>query len=392
MAAKSGGGFGNTSGGGFGGGFGAKMPKKQQVIIEEVAEDPTNAKLFDFNMDQVDASLLPPKDHAKPIMVGVITLICLLFGAFIGWCWQNVLAQRGEVNERINVAKEIYEIVNPKVNNFQEFTQIFKQRSESLGAGVLEYNHDFFNDVIKPYKDRNFILDISHDVKNDAISMASNGAQNPLSDLRGYAAGTTLLGALLDSHIALTEQDSKEINQLLGKSSATDRNIVYAIRVNASDILNITQMGGDRLAKAIRSNKVYQVKRAITDDQEAARIFEEMKTSGRLSADEIKARTYTKPKASAKKNKDEVEATIDENLVLPNRLLYVIADNTGRTETVFADEIILLERTKLFAGSANALERYRNRMIQILAILGEVEKTTDGLISRLHIISTEDPL
>jgi hypothetical protein len=31
-------------------------------------------------------------------------------------------------------------------------------------------------------------------------------------------------------------------------------------------------------------------------------------------------------------------------------------------------------------------------MIQILAILGEIEKSTDGLVSRIHIISTEEPL
>ena len=59
---------------------------------------------------------------------------------------------------------------------------------------------------------------------------------------------------------------------------------------------------------------------------------------------------------------------------------------------VFADEVILIGRDKLFAESANALERYRKRMIQILAILGEIEKTTDGLQNRLHIIATEEPL
>ena len=72
--------------------------------------------------------------------------------------------------------------------------------------------------------------------------------------------------------------------------------------------------------------------------------------------------------------------------------IYVIADNDGKEQTVFADEIVLLERTKLFSGSANALERYRNRMIQILAIMGEIEKSTDGLASRIHIIASEAKL
>ena len=81
MAAKSGGagGFGGgvSSGGGFGGGFGSKLPKRQQqqVIIEEIDDAPKQQRLFDYNLNQVDKSLLPPKDRAKPIMVGVVILV-----------------------------------------------------------------------------------------------------------------------------------------------------------------------------------------------------------------------------------------------------------------------------------------------------------------------------
>ena len=66
MAAKSGGagGFGGgvSSGGGFGGGFGSKLPKRQQqqVIIEEIDDAPKQQRLFDYNLNQVDKSLLPP--------------------------------------------------------------------------------------------------------------------------------------------------------------------------------------------------------------------------------------------------------------------------------------------------------------------------------------------
>lgn len=398
MAAKSGtasnlgGGFGG-SGGGFGGGFGAKVPKKQQqqVIIEEVEEDHANQKLFDYNLDQYDASIMPPKDRTKPVMVGAVVLVCLIFGGFIGSCWQYVFAQRSEVNLRIEVAKKVEESVKPKVDNFQTYAQIFKQRSESLGAGVLEYNEDFYNNYIKNYKNYDFVLDVSK-IQPNAISMASNAAQNPLSDLRGYGAGTTLLAALLDSHIENTENDAAEIKQILGTSSATDRNIVYAVKVDSAEVLKLTEQDSDRMAKALQSTQVYQVKSALTDDAEAAKAFEEMRTSGRLTDEQFKARTYVPDKNNKKDAKKTVEITTDDSLVLPNRLIYVIADNNGKQQTVFADEIILIERTKLFAGSANALERYKNRMIQILAILGEIEKSTDGLLSRLHVISTEDPL
>lgn len=396
LASKNGGasapsGFGFGSSGGFGGGFGAKIParrQQEQIIIEE-EEEVGPGKLFDYDMNQVDASLLPPKDIAKPIMVGVIVVISLVFGGFIGWCWQNVLAERNNVNERIEVAKKVYDIVNPKVDNFQSFTQIFKQRSESLGAGVLAYNESFFNNVIVPYKERNFVLDISNDLPANVISMASNAANNPLSDLRNYAAGTTLLAEILDSHISLTQRDAEEIKQLLGTSSATDRNIVYALKIDRAKALEILEIGSDRFLEALRSDSVYLVKNAITDDREADKAFREMIDSGKISAEQAQERTY---KSDPKKKTKGVESTLDPNLTVPNRLMYVIADHAGKTETVFADEIILLDRNKLFTSSANALERYRSRMIQILQLLGEIEKTTDGLISRLHVISTEDPL
>ena len=197
MAAKSGGagGFGGgvSSGGGFGGGFGSKLPKRQQqqVIIEEIDDAPKQQRLFDYNLNQVDKSLLPPKDRAKPIMVGVVILVSLAFGAFIGSCWQYLFAQRAEVNLRIDVAQKIEPTIKQKVDNFQTFAQLFKQRSESLGAGVLEYNEHFYNDVIKKYNeaDYDFVLDVSK-LPANVISMASNSAQNPLSDIRGYGAGT----------------------------------------------------------------------------------------------------------------------------------------------------------------------------------------------------------
>lgn len=400
MAAKSGGagGFGGgvSSGGGFGGGFGSKLPKRQQqqVIIEEIDDAPKQQRLFDYNLNQVDKSLLPPKDRAKPIMVGVVILVSLAFGAFIGSCWQYVFAQRAEVNLRIDVAQKIEPTIKQKVDNFQTFAQLFKQRSESLGAGVLEYNEHFYNDVIKKYNeaDYDFVLDVSK-LPANVISMASNSAQNPLSDIRGYGAGTSLLAALLQSHIDNTEKDAAEIKQILGTSSATDRNIVYAIKVNAADVLKITEADSDRTLKALQSNEIYQVKSALTDDADAAKAFEAMHASGRLSDDEYKARIYAPAKAKTKAGAESVvEITTDTTLTLPNRLIYVIADNDGKEQTVFADEIVLLERTKLFSGSANALERYRNRMIQILAIMGEIEKSTDGLASRIHIIASEAKL
>jgi len=424
---NAGGGFGGNAGGGFGGGsaggagggfggggFGTKIPKRQQVqeeIIEEFVENNQPGKMFDFNMNQVDPSLLPPKDHTKPIMVGALVLVSLVFGGFIGWCWQSVIADRSDINKRIEIAKQAETSIKPKIDNFQTLAQLFKQRSESLGAGVLEYNPDFYEKVIKKYttgseKD-SYVLDISKDLPGNTIVMATNAAQNPLSDIRGYAAGTTLLSEILHSHVNQTEKDMNEIQTLLGQSSATDRNIVYALKINASDMLTLVtpqdmvEKGYDRTLQALTCTEVYQVKGAVTDDVEADKVFRELISSGRLTEEQVKARTLENnakkvaAKAKAKKGKageETVEITTDESLTLPNRLLYRLEDTTGKQHYAFADEIILVDRNKLFANSANALERYRKRMIQILGLLGEIEKTTDGLYSRVHTIAVEEPL
>jgi len=374
---------------------GQKSPKKQQqVIIEE--DDSGNRKMFEFDMNQTDASLLPPKDIMKPVMVVAFTIVALVFGAFIGWCWYGVLADRGRVNDRIQIAQEIYPNIVKKIDAFQIFAQRFKQRSESLGAGVLEYNEKFYQDVIKSYKDNNFILDVSSDLPAGTYTMASFAAQNPLSDLRSFGAGSTLLAALLDSHIEQTEKDMPEIKALLGQSSATDRNIVYAMKVNKNDLYQMvaTFENPDRLMPAVIASDVYQVKAAITDDEEASKVFQKLHESGALSDEDFKARTYSAPAKAIRNRKGSKKTAVaeDPNLVLPGRLMYILEDRQGNQQTVFADEIIMVERTKLFAGSANALERYRKRMIQILSLLGELEKSTDGLQSRLHVISTETPI
>ena len=372
--------------------------------------------MFDYNMNQVDASLRPPKDNTKPVMVGVLVVVSMLFGAFIGWCWQGVISDRGDINRRIEVAKEAQKNIRPKIDQFQILTQLFKQRSESLGAGVLEYNQDFYTNVIKKYtreKD-SFVLDVAHDLPDNTIVMASNALNNPLSDIRGYAAGTTLLSEILESHVTQTEQDMDEINTLLGQSSATDRNIVYALKVKPADMMalvspqSVVEKGFDRTLKAFTCTEVYQVKSAITDDVEASKVFQQLIDEGKLTPEQAKSRTYSeedKPKKAAPKAapkgkgkaakpaaQEPVEITTDRDLVLPNRLMYRIEDTAGRQQIVFADEIILIERSKLFAGSANALERYRKRMVQILGILGEIEKSTDGLYNRIHTIAVEEPL
>ncbi|MCL2326375.1 MAG: hypothetical protein FWC40_07785 [Proteobacteria bacterium] len=380
-------------GSGFGGGFSARAPKQQQqqIIIED---DGTPGKMFDFDPTQMDASLVAPKDNRKTAMVGFVILIALIFGGVVGYLWQGVLSARSDVNTRIEVAKRVEATLQPKVDAFQTFAQIFKQRSESLGAGVLEYNDQFFNQVIRRYRDNNFVLDISSDLPPDTVVLATNALQNPLADIRSFAAGTTTFSKILDSHIAQTELDMEEIKALLGQSSATDRNIVYALRVDPLAIMNMVGEAGTRQMEALTVTRVYQVKRAITDDDEAARVFAEMRSKGLLAEAQIRARTFSPAAAAARGRVATARPASDvpEGLVLPNRLMYVIQDRSGKEEVVFADEIILIDRAKLYATSPNALERYRKRMIQILALLGDIEKTTDGLMSKLHAISTEEPL
>ncbi|MBQ1267182.1 MAG: hypothetical protein IIY06_10585 [Proteobacteria bacterium] len=403
FGSSSGGGFGGSGGGGFGGfgGGGFKVQQEQKVVYED--EEVRKQKLFDFDGTQRDAALGDrfAKDNRKTIMVVFVVIIALIFGCGIGYLWNNILSDRQDVNDRIDVAKKIESIVRPRVDAYQTFTQLFKQRSESMGAGVLEYNEKFFNETIKTYKDQNFMIDVSTDIPPEAITMASNSLQNPLSDIRGYAAGTMTLGRILDSHIEQTELDMDEINTLLGKNSATDKNIVYALKIDAMQMMSIVDTDpqldpkkspypkADRKVKAYHATEKYQVKRAITDDEEADRIFRKLKEEGKVT-DERNFKPLSDKELKALHA--VASAPVAEGLVVPNRLMYVLEDASGNQSYAFADEIILLDRAKLYAASPNALERYRKRMIQIMAILGDIEKSTDSLVGKLHAISTEEKL
>ncbi len=401
------GGFGAPKAGGFGGGgfggFGGnsfKQAQKQEIIIEE--ENKQREKMFDFDGTAIDKSLGSKysKDRKKDIMVFAVIIIALIFGTLIGYLWSGILNDRGNVNDRIDVAVKVESVIRPKVDNFQTYAQIFKQRSESLGAGVLEYNKSFFEDVFEKYDRSNFLVDVSADVPATAITMASNSLQNPLSDIRGYAAATLALDRLITSHIEQTKLDMDEINALLGQNSATDKNIVYAIKVDANKLTSMVDIWSTpdvktsyektgRTALALSSDQVYQVKRAITDDEQAHKIFAQLKADG-LADD---SRNFKAPsEKELKANRAFASSPVAEGLIVPNRLMYVLQDKSGKEVIAFADEILLLSRDKLYKASPNALDRYRKRMVQIIAILGDIEKTTDGLIGKLHAISTEEKL
>ena len=401
------GGFG-TSKGGFGGGSGFggfggnsfKQAKKQEVIIEE--EVLQREKMFDFDGTAIDKSLGSKyaKDRKKDIMVVAVIIIGFIFGCGIGYLWSGILKDRSDVNERIEVAKSIESVIRPRIDAFQTFAQVFRQRSESLGAGVLEYNEAFFTETIEKYKDNNFMVDVSADIPANAITMASNSLQNPLSDIRGYSAGTMALGRLIDSHIEQTKLDMDEIKSLLGTNSATDKNIVYAIKVDPLKLMSIVDTDpeidkkapyekADRKVMALESTEVYQVQRAITDDEEADKVFAKMKSEGKATdARNFKEMSEKELKASHA----YASSPVAPGLVVPNRMLYVLVDKSGKESYAFADEILLLDRDKLYKASPNALDRYRKRMMQIIAIIGDIEKTTDSFVGKLHAISTEEPI
>ena len=394
------GGFGGSSGFGGFGGSSFKQAQKQEVIIEEEVRQ--REKMFDFDGTAIDESLGSKyaKDRKKDIMVVAVIIIGFIFGCGIGYLWSGILKDRGDVNERIEVAKSIESVVRPRIDAFQSFAQVFKQRSESLGAGVLEYNDEFFTNTIEKYKDSNFMVDVSADIPANAITMASNSLQNPLSDIRGYAAGTMTLGRLIDSHIEQTKADMDEIKSLLGKNSATDKNIVYAIKIDPMKMMSLVDTSAefdkkspypkaDRKVPALESTEVFQVKRAITDDEEAAKVFSKLKAEG-LSDDSRNFKEMSEKELKA--SGAYASSPVPEGLVVPNRLMYVLVDKAGTESIAFADEIFLLDRDKLYRASPNALDRYRKRMMQIIGILGDIEKTTDSFVGKLHAIATEEPI
>lgn len=338
-------------------------------------------KEYDYNPALYDPDVKMPVSRARYIVFGAIGIGVLIFGFVLGLIWTNVVKDRESVNRRISLAQTVERSVKPKVEGFKNYMTLFKQRWDSKGPdGAIDFDKKFYDETVKSYAGYNFMLDMSNDVSAEAIILGQNEKANPLAELREYSSGSMLLTTLLSNHVAETNSDMQELENLLDGGDAVDNNAVYAVRFNINEFFAYVEQAS-RTNYALASLGIYQVKRAITDDEEASQVWGTMKSS--MTQEQIKELTYIPdPKAKT----PDAAADLD----LPKRLIYEVQARGGAPTYVFSDEIFLINRSQLFGSSANALDRYRNRMKAIYSTMALIEKVCDPLLADLQTQATEE--
>lgn len=305
-------------------------------------------------------------DNSKlPLIIGIF-VAAFVVGAAIGFVAANVASSNADIKRKASVARTIQQTAKTRISGFEKFVQDFKTVANS------DYNSTLFNEKVRGYSKHNFMLDISSDVSAEVILLAGDPRANPIADIRSYSANTLLLTQLLSVHVNETNADAEEIQLQLDNN--IDENITYAMQINA-DAIYYLETEAPRTQYANGVIDIYTVKSALTDDVEATEVYSQMKTDNTWSEFQRQRRDYIPTK----------QDNLSDDLDLPNRLLYEVIDKRGNDASIFADELILVDRKLLFGSTANALERYNRRTEQIRKLIDETIPVSQSIEDALDV-------
>lgn len=303
-------------------------------------------------------------DNSKlPFVIGII-LAAFVIGAIIGYVSATISASNADVTRKASVARVIQNTTKTRVNGFNAFAKEFTK------AASMDYDDMLFSSNVRNYSKHNFMLDISSDVSAEVVLLAGDPRANPITALRSYSANTLLLTQLLSVHVNETSADAEEIRMQL--SNGANNEVTYAMQINA-DAVYYLETDAPRTQYANGVISIFTLKSVLNDDAEASEVYSQMKTDNTWSEYQRQRRDFV----STKKD------SAIEGLDLPNRLLYEVTDRRGREHTIFADELILVDRKLLFGNAANALERYNRRTAQIKKLVDEtllIGQSIEGLL------------
>jgi hypothetical protein len=117
----------------------------------------------------------------------------------------------------------------------------------------------------------------------------------------------------------------------------------------------------------------------IDNDEALSNIYESYKSDKGWSAAQREMRDYQPAKGE---NVGELD--------LPNRIMYEVANRRGDLNYVFADEIVLVDRKLLFGKAANALDRYKQRSMQISNLIENIKKESTSISGDLELFMTPE--
>lgn len=348
------------------------ISEEDAIIVEEYEPEPDDYnyvpqlhEVDEAEIRNLSAIRQEPSVDTRVYKVSAAFLVLALIGGAIGLAAASHSASKADIQRKASIAKTIKNTAETKFSGFNKFYDEFSTFANA------PYNESSFQNVVAKYNSYNFMLDMSSEVTSEAVLLAGDSRATPLKGLRSYSADTMLLTQLLSSHVNETRADSDEIAELQSKS---DHNkVVYAMQV-LPDAIHYLATDAPRSQYANGVVGIYTYRSVIEDDTEASNAYSQLKVDQKWNEWQRQRRDYVPT--------DKKEA-IPEGLDLPNHLLYRVLDRRGNESLLFADEVILVDRTLLFGKSDNALQRYEKRNQLIKSVLDRAKSESANVVAEL---------
>jgi hypothetical protein len=245
-----------------------------------------------------------------------------------------------------------------------------KTANHTVGHGVIQVP------LCLHLSQYDFMLDMSSDISSEIILLNGDSRANPVKNLREYSADTMLLTQLLSIHRNETHVDEEEIVALMEKGGSEE--VTYAMSINPDSVYYLGKTAPrEQFANGVIS--IYTLREEIDNDEALSNIYESYKSDKGWSAAQREMRDYQPAKGE---NVGELD--------LPNRIMYEVANRRGDLNYVFADEIVLVDRKLLFGKAANALDRYKQRSMQISNLIENIKKESTSISGDLELFMTPE--
>ncbi len=350
---------------------------EQNVIIEyeyEPEPDDYNYEAPDTPIDEEEFRQLTytgnNANNTKVMIAVVIIMVAALIGGVIGLVIGGIVEDNNDIKRKSTIASTVKRIYDTKIEGFNAFAVAY----QNIANG--DYNAETFDKFMMNLSQYDFMLDMSSDISSEIILLNGDSRANPVKNLREYSADTMLLTQLLSIHRNETHVDEEEIVALMEKGGSEE--VTYAMSINPDSVYYLGKTAPrEQFANGVIS--IYTLREEIDNDEALSNIYESYKSDKGWSAAQREMRDYQPAKGE---NVGELD--------LPNRIMYEVANRRGDLNYVFADEIVLVDRKLLFGKAANALDRYKQRSMQISNLIENIKKESTSISGDLELFMTPE--
>ena len=350
---------------------------EQNVIIEyeyEPEPDDYNYEAPDTPIDEEEFRQLTytgnNANNTKVMIAVVIIMVAALIGGVIGLVIGGIVEDNNDIKRKSTIASTVKRIYDTKIEGFNAFAAAY----QNIANG--DYSAETFDKFMMNLSQYDFMLDMSSDISSEIILLNGDSRANPVKNLREYSADTMLLTQLLSIHRNETHVDEEEIVALMDKGGSEE--VTYAMSINPDSVYYLGKTAPrEQFANGVIS--IYTLREEIDNDEALSNIYESYKSDKGWSAAQREMRDYQPAKGE---NVGELD--------LPNRIMYEVANRRGDLNYVFADEIVLVDRKLLFGKAANALDRYKQRSMQISNLIENIKKESTSISGDLELFMTPE--